>query len=764
MSRLNDYLDLDADGDTKSETGLCRPHLSPSAPVAPEQRETLSRPVTSLNAGLAETNNADPASLARLNGTPIPPRPVSGAVQNSPPVTISNATTRAREDRATEDDWRAAQTEAALYHEFQRLQTEGHTLRTAARILGRSPSHFSGDNSRYARFLRDGLAALLPEPREAKAKLGDLSAQIEALQWFIPAAKFFNLKCNSAAGRGSVPEAIRRTISLPALPYGWTKALQTKLLSTINAQLSTPLRAIPACPPEIRAAILAREAQGMTLVPERVARQIIINPSLILASRNLRDWELHNLSAPASARRFNTPAATDGATRQRMQAGDWFGGDDGTPGIAVTVPCADPHGNPEVMTPCSAKFGVLLGRFQWLPFVDCAYDLALGFDYVVRPRGSYRAEDILHGMRTVVRTHGVPRQGWQFEGGTFNSKSVQHAIKAMGCQHWRTYSPHQKVVEILFNKAWTRLAVRFPHADMGRRRGENAENCAIYEACKAGHRDPRRYFPNLAEVVRAFEEVLAEHNRTLIHSRNYGTWIPEEVWTQQLAARPLRQIDAGSDWMFAPFSFERTVKGQLVGGRVPMFEDFSVPFDFTRTDLHLYDGVKVRCHFDPREPNCTATLVLLQNANGRKAGEVIGPARLVNETAGYLRLAMGWAEDDTQAGRRARQQTSAWLRRVSRGIGAGGQVHYSTDEHRDGLGTVTKIERHDSAETRSKTLSDPAGVNPQNLPPAPRLGASVASVPSVLSEDAAAETARRAENLRAIEQFEQRNKRDLLLA
>jgi hypothetical protein len=390
--------------------------------------------------------------------------------------------------------------------------------------------------------------------------------------------------------------------------------------------------------------------------------------------------------------------------------------------------------------------------------MDCAYDFALGFDYVVRPRGSYRAEDILHGMRTIIRCHGVPHQGFQFEGGTFNSHAVKNAIKALNCEHWRTYSPHQKTVEILFNKAWTRLAVQFPHADMGRYRGENADNCAIYESCKQGHKDPRRYFPKLATVVQVFQEILAEHNRTQIHSRNYGTWIPEEIWTQQTSAKPLRHISAGGDWMFAPFSFERTVKGVLVGGKVPMFEDFSVPFDFTRPDLHLYDGCKVRCHFDPRDPQCIATLVLLENCNGRKAGELIGPARLVNETAGYLRLALGWAEDDAQAGRIARQKSAAFVRRESRAIGAGGRTLYASSEERDGLATTTKIESCPDRE-----LSQLAAPLRQST-----IEPSVRSVRPVRSDehraDDDADATRRAENLRAIEQFEQRNRRDMLLA
>ena len=49
----------------------------------------------------------------------------------------------------------------------------------------------------------------------------------------------------------------------------------------------------------------------------------------------------------------------------------------------------------------------------------------------------------------------------------------------MGVEHWRTYSAHQKAIESVFGRIWTRIAVQFPHADMGRYRGENEKNCEM---------------------------------------------------------------------------------------------------------------------------------------------------------------------------------------------------------------------------------------------------------------------------------------------
>lgn len=569
--------------------------------------------------------------------------------------------------------------------EFIRLtEIEHWSLVGAARYLGRSPAFFCGPDAMLARWLRGGVAALLPEQKSKASSLkSEVTAQIEALDWFIKAASFFYSASNVASGRGSVPEAIQRTISLPNLPNGWSRAITAKFLRFLN------LNELPVCPVELRELILARAKNGQPFVPTRIHRQITVNRSVIELSRSPREWELNNLSAPGSQRRFKN----DAGARVIMQPGDWFGGDDATPGIAVCVPCD------EVITPCAQKFKVLLGRFQWLVYNDCRTDKILGWDYVVRPRGSYRFEDILNGMGSVTRTHGIPREGWQFEGGTFNAKLVREAIHLMGCQHWLTYSPHQKPIESVFNRVWTRLALQFPHADMGRYRNENEANCKLYEACKRGHQDPRRYFPTLAMVVAVFEEEVAAHNARQINSAQYGRWVPDEYFSQEVSAKPLRAFSPELAWIFSPYAAERKVRGMLVTCRVPMFEDFSVPFEFSAPWLNLYRGKSVRMHFDPRVPRCTAKLVLLENSGEQKAGTILGDAQLIGETSGHIRFIMEYAQDDQRAGYKARQQTAGFMRRVSRGVGLGGRTEYAADEQRDGLNQVVKVERSTRAAT-----------------------------------------------------------------
>jgi diguanylate cyclase (GGDEF)-like protein len=44
---------------------------------------------------------------------------------------------------------------------------------------------------------------------------------------------------------------------------------------------------------------------------------------------------------------------------------------------------------------CSDKFGVRVGRFQFLPAIEDASDKCVGLSYVIRARDSYRAEDVV---------------------------------------------------------------------------------------------------------------------------------------------------------------------------------------------------------------------------------------------------------------------------------------------------------------------------------------------------------------------------------
>jgi hypothetical protein len=526
-----------------------------------------------------------------------------------------------------------------------------------------------------AKYLAGGIAALEPVRREAPAKAGSLTERIEALPWFIPAAQFFYLGTNRTEESGSVPEAIRRTISLPATPRGWSHATLAKFLKRLG--VSEP----PTCPPALREELLARErATNGKFVPDRIHRQITQRRTVVRQFRHATNAALDFLNAAGSMFFFNDPLT---GQRRPPQPGEVLEGDDSTINFPVCVPWT--LGG----DPCSEKFGVKVGRFQWLVMIDASSRFVTAWSYVMRPRSSYRAEDALSLMRAHCIQHGVPLQ-FRFERGVWKSNLVKQAIQGLGVDLHTVWSPHQKpYIEGLFNTLWTKLSVHFPDADVGRFRGETEEANDLLVSCQRGHTDPRKHFPMLSTAIAVFNEVLPEKNVTPVNS-DVGSWVPAERFAQ--LADTVRAWNPDLDFLFSPMAKEWMVRGMLVGGRVPLFEDLSVPFDFSAPWLHEYDGARVRVHFDPSAPRCHGTVVLVEAFHGHRPGEVLGLAQQINEVGNYARMVLGWGGDPQNAGRLARQQAASAMRREVRAVvpRVGGGA-YRMSEERDGVSAVTQI-------------------------------------------------------------------------
>jgi hypothetical protein len=610
------------------------------------------------------------------------PAPVASAARvaddadQGPPALLRG--TPAAPDRCREADLRDGAERANLRDRAMELIDGGLTQGDAAQLLGVSQAKLS-------RLLR-GERATASAAELATASRPGRPAAFDVPRWFVPAARLFWLISNRTEFSGSIPEAVRRTVSLPACPPQVEERLAKALKDFVEAgELGenplTGRKVLPACPEELRRRVIARQEAGQPLVPERLARQIRASAAVVKQQRNPTEATLTYLSAPGSMV-WIMDKATGG--QRPARAGEIIEADDATINFPVCVPWT--LGG----DPCSERYGVKVGRFQWLVTIDAASRFVTAYSYVMRPRSSYRAEDSLSLMHGHCAQHGIPTQ-WRFEQGAWKSNLVRHAIAAMGSELVTVHSPRSKpYIEGLFNVLWTKLSVWFPDAHVGRFMAENEQANDVLTACKAGHRDPRQHFPMLADALTAFNAVIAEKNSTTVEA-DFGRFVPRERWQLQRSTAAVRWLDRESAWLFAPYVREWTVRGMLVGGRVPLFEDLSVPFDFSSSWLANFDGARVRVHFDPSEPQCTGMLVLAQNHGDHKAGEILGPARQINEIAGYARLVMGWAEDPQQAGRQARQVAAAALRREVRGIiPAGRGVQRS--EQRDGVAGATKIE------------------------------------------------------------------------
>ncbi len=574
----------------------------------------------------------------------------------------------------TEAEHAEAQARALICQRFVELtEVGGHSLNSAARILGKGVGMFSGEKSLLARWRREGVAGLLPERRRT-----GLAPEYMAPPEVIAAMQSIYLKSNRARGKGSVQETARKY----ANPCRFVAAM-------IRSQNLTP------CPAELRALIMTREREGKRLLPDALAKQVLVAEAIVQQYRNPSEAALDYLNAPGTTRR--TVNIQSGAI-EYYHAGDCIEADDGTKNFIACIPWTirGEYG-PALEDKSAERYGVRVGRFQWLLAVDAATGYQCAYIYVARPRSSYRAEDVIRLPLVIARAHGIPRK-FRFERATWESQRVKDVINRLGCQLDTVYSPHQKpFVEGAFGVAWTKLSTMMP-GQVGRFMGEMEFENDLLTRCRRGTEDPRKHFPMLGDVLEAFRIAMAERNQTRVKSAQYGSWIPAERWTADLAARPLAQFDPACEWIFSPVVKTWTVKGMLAGGSVELFEGYSVPFSFTADWLHEFHGALVKLYFDPHEPRCVATVVLAQNHRDRQAGEVLGTAKQINAIAADVRHWFGLAEQNPfDDGRKARQHAAGAMRRAERAIMPNGREAGISDEWRDGLGGQVVIGRADAA-------------------------------------------------------------------
>lgn len=454
--------------------------------------------------------------------------------------------------------------------------------------------------------------------------------------------------------------------------------------------------------PEIAAEFLERDRTGR-MVPESIHNEIAASEAVTKQFRNPTDAALDYLNAPGSMMWLTDELTGE---ERRVCAGDILEADDATINFPVCVPWE--IGGDK----CSEKFGVKVARFQWLVAIDRASRFVPGWNYIMRPRSSYRAEDILTLFNGIFRTHGV----WKrlcLERGIWESNLVSGLLNNLGITRVTAWSPHQKpFIEGLFNLMWSKLS-EMP-GQVGRFRGEQEKENDLITSCQKGATDPRLHFPMITPALKALGQAIDERNAQPVKTRNNGTWVPQERWLAQIQEarqkRRLRPLAPESAWMFAPCAREWTVKGNCVGGSVQLMEGYSVRFDFAAEWLTEFHGCEVNVHFDAFAPRCEATLVLAQNARGHSKGEVLGNAVQVNKDARYARRVLGYG-DDADMGYQIRQQAAKVLRSEVRTVKAGGETGISITTLRNADGDSLRIERGDGSPAPAATPETPTPIS-----------------------------------------------------
>lgn len=539
----------------------------------------------------------------------------------------------------------------ALWRAYQQLRAQGCTLSTAERALGVSDSTLS----RLAKAVAAGGEAALLDGRRRSGRHPAVTFTAEETQTL----SALYLRTNRAEDAGSMLAAAK----IFALD--------------------------PHTREELRAAILPAIERRRVPGPVKKILQKI-TPAHFAATRRPKMIQTEQFSGSVGA------FVRDKIDRRRVVESD-----DGTLNFAATIPW------PQGGDPCSDKYGVRLGRWQFLPALEAGWShYYLGYVLVARPRGSYTQEDVRSVISMVLHQHGLPDE-FRFERGTWECNSIVNLIESLGIRLSTVHqSNHKPYIEGGFSALWTYLSII--DGQVGRYRGD--QDITLVERCRAGRANPLDHFPALSQCIQAIDGALALRNSDTIHSSIYGEWVPEVRHRELAATRPWPHMPAELDYLFAPYVRDWTVTKGAVGRVLTICPGLGAPFYFIHDDLWRWNGHPVRLYFDPAADRCVATIVSLQSHAGYKPGDIICRAELFGELPHFARAAMGWAAGVCPRPTAAQKGPLAAVRRETRALAPGGRIRSATTFESDGLGNRATF-------TRSNPVHPVHPVHAESAPP-----------------------------------------------
>jgi Helix-turn-helix domain len=456
------------------------------------------------------------------------------------------------------------------------------------------------------------------------------------------------------------------------------------------------LAASPDCRPEIADAINKRRASKHTLT--RALRDQISLPAQVIAyHKSPKNVRVNCFINPRSM----TYLDALGAERQILP-GDLFERDDMSNNFLCYVPW--PWGG----DPCSDKYGVRVARGQNLLMIDVRSLFFTSFNFLIRLRDSYRADDIWQWVSQTYRDIGLPRIGERWERGTWASRRLRGdsevpieaghtdelarlgGMGALGLRVIESQSPTTKIIENRFNFFQRRCAL-IPTLQIGRNRGEMERETRLWMRMRSGHVDPRDYCLSFEQCSDEIEKALHDVNSEPVEGLCYQG-IPAQVWSEGIAANPLARLAPEQGWLFSRDKREITARKGHVLLRYTTPEGHRAGWWFHHPEMYAAEGLKCSVYFDHYAPGEGATIVL---AEGRKAGTVLGQAELVQ---GIPQFALGFQTgDDTAAADRllgALERKKEFLDAVRseyRALGIGGRRLARTVRVDDGAGRAVQI-------------------------------------------------------------------------
>lgn len=438
--------------------------------------------------------------------------------------------------------------------------------------------------------------------------------------------------------------------------------------------------------PAVASLIQSRLAAGQPPLPPAAMAQLRLSETVVRAYRSPRDAWLDYVQSPGSLQVTVDPETGE---ERLVQPGETWTIDDGSINLLCIVPGLERPGDS-----CWDRWGVAVGRFQLLVIVDHRTRFICGWSYTARPRDSYRAEDIVATFHPAIMEHGAPRR-MVLEHGVSAATLVSATLGALGVEIDRASSPHQKVVESVFNGLWTRLST-LP-GQVGRFRGEEQECNRLLVSIRRGACDPRGRLMELPALLAALRDAVALHNAATVNSERLGRWVPSELWSARAPAM-LRRISPADAWMFSPAtSAPIKVRGALVETSWQPMPGWTVKLAFSAEWLLEYHGIRVVLRYNPHAPECEAVAILAEDCGQRRRGELLGRLVQVDRIARMTRRAMGYGLDPDLGLAETRSNAQA-LRRHVAAVRPDGKPGIQTHEIRTGSGDAQVVETGRTAE------------------------------------------------------------------
>ena len=625
----------------------------PRQAVSAAKRSTyLSGDTTpAMDSGRTENHGVLMASTeAPPAGSELEPGVCAKAVSEAEAVSCPVPVRALREDDLVEGGRRLA-----LAHALRRMVDEdGRSQREAARALGVTEK----TASIYIRRLRENPEAAADDFAPRKVNCGR-----RPKQWLempeIRAAMAHLVQSNRTATAGSTTEALR--------------------LASRRGELR----------PEVASLVEARLAAGQTPLPPAAMRQLRVSETVVRAYRSPRNAWLDYVSSPGSLQM--TVDAESGEERL-VQPGERWTIDDGSVNLLCIVPGLERPGDA-----CWDRWGVAVGRFQLLVIVDHRTRMVVGWSFTARPRDSYRAEDIVATFHPAIMEHGAPRE-MVLEHGVSAAGLVSQTLDALGVRILRASSPHQKVVESVFNCLWTRLS-SLP-GQVGRFRGEEEAANLMLTRIRSGALDPRGKLIDLPQLLAAIRAAVESHNAATVNSERLGSWVPADFWRAE-SSRWLRRVAVEDSWMFAPHASRPIkVRGNRVETSWQPMRGWTVKLVFAADWLLDFHGVEVVLRYNAHAPECEAVAILAVDVGTRRKGEVLGRLVQIDRMARMTRRALGYGLDPDIGLAETRAAAQA-LRRHVAAVRPDGKPGVQSHEIRTGSGNAVTVTTGAAAEAAS---------------------------------------------------------------